>query len=101
MTIKVLTANRLTDGEVVWYGADGQWRETIEGVSIARDQEAAAELEAAGKAAMGANLVVDANLIDVEDRGGELYPLRLRERIRISGPTIDFEPRRKPAASAA
>jgi len=101
MTIKVLTANRLIDGEVVWYGADGQWRETIEGVSIARDPDAAAELEAAGKAAMRANLVVDANLIDAEDRGGELYPLRLRERIRISGPTIDFEPRRKPAASAA
>ncbi|MBB2972167.1 DUF2849 domain-containing protein [Mesorhizobium sp. RMAD-H1] len=101
MTIKVLTANRLTDGEVVWYGADGEWRETIEGVLIARDPETAATLEDAGKAAIRANLVVDANLIDVEERNGELYPLRLRERIRISGPTIDFEPRRKPAASAA
>ncbi|WP_420960234.1 DUF2849 domain-containing protein [Brucella sp. IR073] len=92
MTSKVLTANRLIDGEVVWYGADGQWRGTIDGVWIARDAETEAALEAAGKAAVRANLVVDANLIDVEDRGGKLHPLRLRERIRISGPTVDFGP---------
>ncbi|PRD43344.1 DUF2849 domain-containing protein [Phyllobacterium phragmitis] len=100
MTIKVLTANRLTDGEAVWLGADGEWRETIEGALLARDAEAVAALESAGKAALGANLVVDVNLIDVEERGGELYPLRLRERIRLSGPTIDFEPRKKPENSA-
>jgi hypothetical protein len=93
MTSKVLTANRLIDGEVVWYGADGEWRPTIEGVSIARDSEAEAALEAIGKAAIRANLVVDVNLIDVEERASALYPLRLRERIRISGPTIDYEPR--------
>ncbi|RCS24863.1 DUF2849 domain-containing protein [Phyllobacterium salinisoli] len=98
MTIKVLTANRLRDGEVVWYGADGEWRETIEGVLVARDADAAAALESVGKAAIRANLVVDVNLIDVEDRGGELYPLRLRERIRISGPTIDYEPRKTASA---
>ncbi len=36
-----------------------------------------------------ANLVVDVNVIDVEERDEGLYPIRLRERIRLSGPTIE------------
>ncbi len=42
----------------------------------------------AGLSRPRANLVVDVNVIDVEERGADLYPIRLRERIRLSGPTI-------------
>lgn len=88
MVVKVLTANRLVDGEAVWLGADGGWHDRIDGALIARHPEAVEALEEAGKAASRSNLVVDVNVIDVEERGETFYPIRLRERIRVSGPTI-------------
>ena len=46
-----------------------------------------ARLDAAGKAALRNNEVVDAELVEVEPCGGEIRPVRLRERIRAAGPT--------------
>ncbi|MEX3010297.1 DUF2849 domain-containing protein [Hoeflea sp. TYP-13] len=86
--MKVLTANRLTDGIAVWLGANGEWLESIDTALIARHAEAADALDEAGKSAFNNNLVVDIDLIDVQEVDGEIYPIRLRERIRASGPTI-------------
>lgn len=88
MTMKVLTANRLIDGVSVWLGANGDWLEGIDGALVARHAEAVAALEQAGKQAQAIDPVVDVNVIDVEERNGRLYPLRLRERIRLTGPTV-------------
>ena len=85
--MKLLTANRLSDGEAVWY-ADGQWGETIGEALIAHDKESAEALEAIGNKALADNLVVDVNLIDIELIDGSIHPTRLRERIRAAGPTI-------------
>ena len=85
--MKILTANRLTDGEAVWYSTDHSWAETIDGAEIAQDKAAEAALEAVGKAAYDDNLVVDVNLVDVEMIDGAIVPNRLRERIRAAGPT--------------
>ena len=85
--MKILTANRLIDGEAVWYATDRSWAETIEGSEIAADKEAEARLEAIGKAAHDNNEVVDVNLIDVELVDGVPVPTRLRERIRAAGPS--------------
>jgi hypothetical protein len=104
MSVNVLTANRLTDGEAVWLGANGEWLERIDGALIARHAEAVSALEEAGKAAIKSNLVIDVNVIDVEERGTNLYPLRLRERIRQLGPTIRLDlgkQAEKPKATAA
>ncbi|MCT9000037.1 DUF2849 domain-containing protein [Chelativorans intermedius] len=86
--MKLLTANRLVDGEVVWLAADGRWAEDIAEAEIARDAEAAGRLEEAGRAAAARNEVVDVNLIDVEIVEGRIRPTRLRERIRAAGPSI-------------
>ena len=85
--MKVLTANRLTDGEAVWFGSDEIWHETIENADVARDKTDEDRLDLAGKAAHARNEVVDVDLIDVELRDGEIRPIRLRERIRAAGPT--------------
>ena len=84
--MKILTANRLTDGEAVWY-AGGAWAETIDSSELADDKAAEERLEAIGAASLAANEVVDVNLIDVEIVDGVIHPLRLRERIRAAGPT--------------
>ncbi|CAG1011439.1 MAG: DUF2849 domain-containing protein [Rhizobiaceae bacterium] len=84
--MKVLTANRLIDGEAVWYSADG-WRETLEGAEIAADKDGEARLEAIGAAAFAADQVLDVAIIDVALIDGAIVPTRLRERIRAAGPT--------------
>lgn len=85
--MKILTANRLTDGEAVWLAADHSWVEAIEGAEIARDDNGSEKLERAGQSAFLKNEVVDVNLIDVELIEGAPVPVRLRERIRAAGPT--------------
>lgn len=85
--MKVLTANRLSDGEAVWYAPDHSWIETLAGAEIARDKEHEERLEAIGKAAFAANQVLDVDIIDVELVDGAIRPIRLRERIRAAGPT--------------
>ncbi|TIS30691.1 MAG: DUF2849 domain-containing protein, partial [Mesorhizobium sp.] len=56
--MKVLTANRLSDGIAVWY-ADGGWAETVTRADIAHDKAAEDRLEAIGAAAAANNEVVD------------------------------------------
>jgi hypothetical protein len=85
--MKILTANRLTDGEAVWFANDHSWSETIVGAELARDKAAEERLEAIGRAAYLDNQVLDVDLIDVDVVDGEICPVRLRERIRAAGPT--------------
>jgi len=92
MKAKVLTANRLGDGRCVWYASNGCWVETFDGAAIAADAEALDAFQAEGQRAAAANEVIDVNLIDVDAGQGAPRPVRLRERIRAEGPTIDFEP---------
>jgi hypothetical protein len=90
MTDKVLTANRLADGIAVWLDAGGAWNERLQDALVARHAEAVTSLEAIGKRDFSANLVVDVNIVEVEEVNGTLRPLRLRERIRAAGPTMDY-----------
>jgi hypothetical protein len=89
--MKILTANRLTDGEAVWYAKDGFWSETIKGADIASDKAAEERLQAIGDAAVLNNEVVDLAIIDVDLVDGEIVPGRLRERIRATGPTVRID----------
>ena len=83
MTEKILTANRLTDGLVV-YLAPGGWTNSPISALRAADDDAAGRLLAEGKAAVARNEVADAWLIDVANDA----PVRRREEIRSRGPTV-------------
>ncbi len=85
--MKVLTANRLTDGEAVWMAPDHQWQEHLQGAEVARDQLAEDVLDRLGKESFARNEVLDVNLIDVEVTSAGIRPIRMRERIRANGPT--------------
>lgn len=102
--MKVLTANRLIDGEAVWHAGERGWIETLEGAELARDKDAEERLAAIGKASYLRDEVVDVDLIDVDLIEGRIIPLRLRERIRAAGPTIHPDlgkQARRPAAPTA
>ncbi|MCR5879782.1 DUF2849 domain-containing protein [Phenylobacterium sp. J367] len=82
--MKALTANRLSDGEVVfWKG--GQWVERFGDAEVFADDEAAIAAEAHGK--NQPTVVVDAYLIDLVESEGLWAPVSFRERIRALGPT--------------
>ncbi|TPI75863.1 DUF2849 domain-containing protein [Mesorhizobium sp. B2-8-9] len=100
--MKVLTANRLSDGIAVWYAAGG-WAETVGHADIAHDKTAEDRLEAIGAAAAANNEVVDVNIIDVAIVDGLVEPVRLREKIRAAGPTIrtDLGKQASPEAARA
>jgi len=100
MTDKVLTANRLGDGVAVWLNANGEWTERLQDALVARHPEAVDALEAIGKRDFAANRVVDIAIIDVQETEGQLWPLRLRERIRAAGPTMEYAAGYRPADAA-
>ncbi|MCB5202103.1 DUF2849 domain-containing protein [Neorhizobium sp. T786] len=100
MTDKVLTANRLGDGIAVWLNANGEWTERLQDALVARHPEAVAALEAIGKRDFAANRVVDVAVVDVQEINGQLWPIRLRERIRAAGPTMEYATGYRPADAA-
>ena len=84
----VITANRLTDGVVVFQTADGSWTEDFNRASVFPDPQATAGALARAKQDEANNVVVDPYAIVVEERNGHLAPKALREAIRATGPTI-------------
>jgi hypothetical protein len=98
---KVITANRLTDGIVVYVGHDGAWTGQLNEAKVfASKAETEAGLLAAQNDAKR-NLVVEPCLIDVTDEASGRRALTLRESIRARGPTIDFLPQKRVFAYAA
>ncbi|HEY0648123.1 DUF2849 domain-containing protein [Phenylobacterium sp.] len=83
--MKALTANRLTDGEVVFWKS-GQWVTRFADAELWTDEDPAA-VEAEGKGKEQATTVVDAYLIDLVESEGLWAPLSYRERIRALGPS--------------
>ena len=84
--MEIVTANSLAGGRVVFQTAFG-WTLHVDEAEILDGKEAVeAALQRANKDAEQ-NRVVDVYAIAVKREGGNLVPLRLRERIRAEGPT--------------
>jgi predicted NAD/FAD-binding protein len=84
----VITANRLTDGAVVYRRANGGWSTRLDEAAIATSAATARELLAAadadGRRAVGAYVAPV-----VLAAGGAVRPGNLRELIRAGGPTVE------------
>ncbi|MDP1749828.1 MAG: DUF2849 domain-containing protein [Reyranella sp.] len=86
--LQVASANRLSDGVVVWLDDAGEWTIRLDRAAIARDGRAGEILLQRGRAE--AFSVIDPFLVAVtEDDDGTIEPLSLREKIRASGLTFD------------
>jgi hypothetical protein len=90
---KVISANRLADGMVVYAGRDDSWAVRLSQAKVfASKAEADAGLLVAQNDAKR-NLVVEPVVVDVTEDTSGLRAVTLREAIRALGPTIDFLPR--------
>ena len=88
MTLRVFTANRVTDGVVVYLDENDHWTEFLGRVFVIADDNALAQKTAAAESAAAAAVVVDPYAIEVTGVGGEIRPVRYRERIRAFGPPV-------------
>jgi hypothetical protein len=84
---QMLTANRLRDGDVLYWKA-GQWVLALAEGEVFTDPKAADAALAAAQKYVAENQVVSVYLFDVRIEGGEIRPVKEREIIRAAGPTV-------------
>lgn len=84
----VVTANRLSDGAVVYRTADNDWTTRIEDAAVVSTAPAATELLTAARSE--GTRVVDVYIAPVKLDQNRILPGNLRELIRLQGPTIDL-----------
>lgn len=80
----IVVAQDLREGHVVFVGAGGlsrDWREAV----VADDAAAGEALLARARGEEAANVVVGAELVEVERRAGGIRPIHYRERFRVFG----------------
>jgi sulfite reductase (NADPH) hemoprotein beta-component len=82
--MRALTANRLVDGEVVFW-SHGRWVERFSEAELFDDDGLAGEAEAKGKSQP--TVVVAPYLIEVAAVDDGVAPVAYRERLRALGPT--------------
>ncbi len=85
---EIVTANRLTDGVVVFQDARGGWVEDFARAAVHADADAVKAALAQAGEAVAQSRIVDPYSVAVEWRNGHYAPKALREAIRASGPTV-------------
>ena len=84
----VVTANRLSDGAVVYRTIANEWTTRIEEAAVVSTSVAATEL--LGSARTDGIRAVDVYIAPVKVEHDRILPGNLREFIRLRGPTIDL-----------
>ena len=88
MTLSVLTANGLLDGEVLYLTTAGDWSPRLSESAVARSEEDETRLLTIGEQSVKERLVVGPYLAKVAEADGKIQPLGQREIIRAAGPTV-------------
>ena len=88
---EMIAASRLSDGLVVFLDAAGGWTEDFHQGAVLADASSRTSALAVATQAEKANLVVEPYPIELELRAGHLAPKALRERIRVTGPTVRID----------
>src|ERR1700759_2711331 len=84
---QMLTANRLVDGDVL-YWKDGGWVPALADGDVFADPKAADAALAAAQRYVTDNVVVAPYLFDVKTDAKGIRPVKEREIIRAAGPTV-------------
>jgi hypothetical protein len=85
--LKILTANQLRTGDVLYWKA-GQWAESLADADIFAEDTAAEAALADAQGSVAANQVVSPYLFDVRQTKTGPVPVKEREIIRSLGPSV-------------
>jgi Protein of unknown function (DUF2849) len=83
----VVTANRLRDGRVVWYGPDDTWVEHLSRAAVFPIGSDHGALEQA-QDWVRREIVVDVYAVPVDTGDDAVVPVTMRERVRAAGPSV-------------
>lgn len=98
--MQIVTANRLTDGRVVFRTANGQWSDSLAAAALLEPTAAGAAV-AESAADVAARRIVEPYAVDVTVTAVGPVPRTVRERIRAGGPTAGTESRTAPRPARA
>ena len=87
---KAITANRLSDGLVVFLTESEDWSLSFGEAQLLADGPDLEASLAYAKAQVEARIVLEAYAIDVDVVDDKPVPARFRERIRAEGPTVVY-----------
>ena len=87
LALQMLTANRLVDGDVVYWRGGG-WVEALSDAEIFSAKADAETALAAAQAFVAGNVVVNPYLFDVREERGDFTPVKEREIVRAQGPSV-------------
>ena len=87
MMPQVLTANRLSIGEVVYWNAAKGWVQHLHDAEVLPDDKADDVLKSAGTRSVQERQVVGVYLFEVRVQDGSIVPVKTREAIRAAGPS--------------
>jgi hypothetical protein len=85
--LQVLTANRLRDGDVV-YWRDGAWVDHFSAADVFGEKAAAEAALEAARVFVKDRVVVNPYLFGVREDGGRIRAIEEREIIRSEGPSV-------------
>ncbi|PKP67828.1 MAG: DUF2849 domain-containing protein [Alphaproteobacteria bacterium HGW-Alphaproteobacteria-5] len=85
---QALTANRLSDGIVVYLTADDRWSESLQDADVAEGKDAADALLTRATPSVDGNEVVEPYLFEVSREDEGIRAASVRETIRQAGPTV-------------
>jgi hypothetical protein len=88
---QIVSANRLSDGIIVFLGPSNQWVERLAEARVYADAAAAREGLAFADSELKGNRVVEIAAFDVSVANGVATPVHLRDKIRAAGPTVHRE----------
>ena len=87
-SLKIVTANRLREGDVVYLTDTGRWSLHLNESRATRDAAQVEAMLAQAAAAVDARQIVGPYEMEVVEVDGILQPLSAREIIRAAGPTV-------------
>ena len=87
---QMLTANRLVDGDVL-YWKGGNWVLSLRDGDVFADPKDADAALAAAQTYVTGNVVVNPYLFDVKTDANGIHPVKEREIIRAAGPTMRLD----------
>ncbi len=88
---QVLTGQSLVNGDVLFMAQDGSWSRDLQAAAVATSADEVEGLEQQAQRAIEDNLVIDVYpFVVVKNDVGQLEPEHIREKLRVTGPSIDY-----------
>ncbi|TNE42568.1 MAG: DUF2849 domain-containing protein [Alphaproteobacteria bacterium] len=88
---QVLTANRLVDGDVVYWRDETTWVANLSEARVFENEDELSKAEADAQAQVKADKIIDPYAFGVDLSSGTVAPASMRELIRAKGPSIRLD----------